>query len=270
MPEVSIATLRALHRAHVERVPYETYDLYLGRPPSLDPGVSAARVVGGRGGFCYHLNGAFSLLLATLGFTVTRHRAGVHLHDEPPPRTILGDHLALTVSGLPTDAAPCGRWLIDVGLGDALYEPIPLRPGRYQQGPFEFGLRASPLAPGGWRFEHDPQGTFVGFDVAPEPVTMSAFADVGEQLASSPESAFVRVPLAERRDRDGVDMLRGCVLTRIDASGKHSITVDQRDAWFSLLAERFGLGLTELDAATRADLWRRVRADQLARMISGH
>ena len=44
--------------AHLERVPYETLDIVLGKPPGIDPLASARRILGGRGGYCYHLNGA--------------------------------------------------------------------------------------------------------------------------------------------------------------------------------------------------------------------
>src|SRR3954469_25844344 len=75
--EPSLRALRALHRAHVECVPYEVLDVQLGRPTTVDPKESVRRVLGGRGGYCVQLNGAFSELLAALGYDVTWHRAGV-------------------------------------------------------------------------------------------------------------------------------------------------------------------------------------------------
>jgi hypothetical protein len=54
----------------------------------------------GRGGYCYHLNGAFALLLASLGYDVRRHLGGVHGPDGPSPES-LGNHLVLSVGGLP-------------------------------------------------------------------------------------------------------------------------------------------------------------------------
>jgi arylamine N-acetyltransferase len=67
----SAAALAALHRAHVVRVPYETIEIQLGRPTTVDPHEAAERIVEcNRGGYCYHLNGAFSLLLYALGYDV--------------------------------------------------------------------------------------------------------------------------------------------------------------------------------------------------------
>ena len=60
-----------------------------GLPPAIDPLASARRILGGRGGYCYHLNGALSALLAWLRVDVTRHLAGVYggRVEEPPGRT---------------------------------------------------------------------------------------------------------------------------------------------------------------------------------------
>ena len=74
----------------------------------------------------------------------------------------------------------------------------------------------------------------------------------------------MRTPLAGRRDAGGVDMLIGCVLTRIDADGRRQDVIDEPDAWFHLLATRFGLTFTELDVEVRRELWRRVRAGHAA------
>jgi N-hydroxyarylamine O-acetyltransferase len=257
----SVAGLRALHAAHVERVPYETFDHYLGRPPGLDPYASADRIARlRRGGYCYHLNGAMSVLLAALGYRVTRHLAGVHADPAKAAPGADGNHLGLTVEGLAAPECPEGRWLVDVGLGDALHQPLPLRAGRYRQGPFTYTLGPSRLAPGGWRLDHDPRGSFVGVDFAAEPSTMDAFESWHGWLSSAPESPFVRTPTAQRRDSAGVDIIRGCVFTRITADGGHRRLFTSRDEWFELLAERFGLTFDDLDDPTRTALWARMLA----------
>ena len=76
----SVEGLRILHHAHVERVPYENLDIQLGRPMSIGPLASAARIAAGRGGYCYQLNGAFGLLLSALGYSVQMHKGGAQMH----------------------------------------------------------------------------------------------------------------------------------------------------------------------------------------------
>lgn len=248
--------LRALHTAHVERVPYEALDIWLERPTGIDPAESAARITGGRGGYCYHLNGAFSALLARLGYDVTRHAGGVQSRGAEPG--ITRNHLALTARGLPSPGNPGGAWLVDLGLGDGPHEPLPLVAGSYRQGPFTYGLRPSEVAPGGWRFDHDPAGSFEGMDFAPEPAEMAEFEDMHRHLSTSPDSGFVRVAAVLRRDASGVDVLRGLVLTR-QGAGEHSVTLDSARDYYAALGDVFGLTLDDVADAEKDRLWRRLR-----------
>jgi len=82
---VDADALRALQSAHVARVPYETVDIVRGRPPGIAPLASVKRVLAGRGGYCYHLNGAFSALLAWLDVDVTLHISGVQGRGQEAP-----------------------------------------------------------------------------------------------------------------------------------------------------------------------------------------
>lgn len=107
-------------------MPYENIDIQLGRPPGIDPELSARRLAAGRGGYCFHLNGAFSALLEALGYDVTRHVGGVC--KEPDARGVNGDHLALVVR---VDGA---AFFVDAGLGDGPHEPLPLREDTFERG----------------------------------------------------------------------------------------------------------------------------------------
>ena len=252
--------LRRLHAAHVERIPYEAIEIQLGRPTTLDPYDSADRIVGRhRGGYCYHLNGAFSVLLAALGYDVVWHRGGVQNRSEPKPVGAIGNHLALTVHGLPDDRCPDGVWLADVGLGDALHEPLPLKPGHYRQGPFAYELHPSTVEPGGWRFEHDPRGSFTGMDFRPDRATTDDFQERHAYLSTSPESMFVRTCSVQRRDATGVDVLTGCVLKRLGDDPATSCTLETADEWYDALADGFDLPLTDVTETQRDALWTRVR-----------
>ncbi|MEU6997176.1 arylamine N-acetyltransferase [Nonomuraea sp. NPDC046570] len=246
----SAEALRELHVGHVERVPYETLEIWLGRTTSVDPFESAARILRGRGGYCYHLNGAFAELLRGLGYEVTRHVGGVQNRGAEPGVT--GNHLALTVR------LPDGDWLVDLGLGDALHEPLPLTEGRYRQGPFEYGLRPSQVAPGGWRFDHDPSGSFLGMDFAPAPAEMSAFTKMHDHLCTSPDSGFVRVLSVLRRDAMGVDLLRGAVLSRLGTRST-AVTLESEPDYYAALADVFHLPLDDLTTTEKGMLWKRVR-----------
>ncbi|MBK1785884.1 arylamine N-acetyltransferase family protein [Prauserella cavernicola] len=259
----SAGALRRLHIAHVECVPYETLEIQLGRVTSLDPAESARRIISGRGGYCFHLNGAFSALLQALGYQVTLHRGGTQMTAEDTPEISL-NHLALTVEGLPGD--PETAWFVDVGLGDGLHAPLPLRAGTYRQGPFEYGLRPSEIAPGGWSMAHDPTGSFVTMDFAPEPAAMSDFANNHEKLSTSPESGFVRTCTMQRRDKRGVDILRALTLSRVPEPGKTLLETERE--WWSAVSDLFGISPAGFSAEERARLWRTVVAQHEAHLAA--
>ena len=256
-----VVALRRLHAAHVEIVAYEAIDIQLGQLTSIDPGDSVRRIArSGRGGYCYHLNGAFSVLLRALGYDVRWHRAGVqNRSDSCPPGVAIANHLAVTVHGLVTSDCPSGVWLVDAGLGDGLHEPLPLHEGSYVQGPFRYQIRRSAAEPGGWRFEHDPRGGVTGMDFADRAATLADFLPRHRFLSRSPQSSFVRTCIVQRRDASGSDILAGCVLRRLAAAPSQDRTLDTQADWFAVLADIFGLHLTDLDTAARNALWTRVR-----------
>ncbi|WP_036327710.1 arylamine N-acetyltransferase family protein [Microbispora sp. ATCC PTA-5024] len=264
----SVEGLFRLQAAHVERVPYENLEIWLGRPTTIDPADSWRRIMRGRGGYCCHLNGAFSLLLSRLGYRVTRHFAGVQGTPDAPAGAT-GNHLALTVRGLSSQDNPGGVWFVDTGLGDGIHEPLPLVAGEYEQGPFRYRLRPSEAEPGGWRFDHDPRCSFTGMDLRAGPSEMAAFQATHEHLSTSPDSGFVRVLAVQRRDAAGVDLLTGLVLKRVGSVppasspgpvSEDSTTLERQEDYFAALADVFGLTLDDVPPPERAGLWERLAA----------
>ncbi len=264
---VDVETLTALQRAHLARVPYDTIDVYRGRAPGIDTSASVARIVAGRGGYCFHLNGAFSVLLDWLGVDVTRHLAGVQGRGVPVAPGANGNHLALTVSGLGSPEP----LLVDVGLGDGPGDPIPLRAGVAEQGTFRYTLSTSDAVPGGWRFDHDACGWFVGFDalITERSVPMSAFAPNHRDLSTLATSGFTRIPTVQRRVGDAVEALRGCVLSVVRDATVESVDVETSSEWWALVIDRFGLAYDDLTAAERAEVWDRTRSTHLEWVAAG-
>jgi arylamine N-acetyltransferase len=252
----SAGALARLHRAHVERVPWETLWIHLGAAWGIDAAGSAARLASSRrGGYCFHLNGGFSELLGALGYHVTRHVGGVHGPDGPSEDEMT-NHLVLVVHDLPSDANPDGTWYVDVGLGDALHEPIPLVAGTYEQAPFRMVVARSSDV-GDWHLAHDPAGAFAGMAWREQPTEMDAFADRHLWLSTAPDSGFVKVLTVQRRDADGVDILRGLSLRRLGA-GAFDATLTSQVELIEALGDVFGLDLAPVDTAARAALWERV------------
>ncbi|MFF5702037.1 arylamine N-acetyltransferase [Streptomyces sp. NPDC012794] len=249
----SAGRLFALQRAHLEHVAYDNLDIHAGRPPGIDPALSVRRLSAGFGGYCFHLNGAFAALLEHLGYHVTRHLGGVE--DDAASRVVNGQHLTLTVR------VEGEAYWVDAGLGDGPYEPLPLREGPYEQGGFRYALeRLEPLegeGPG-WSFL-SPASSTPRVNFRDAPATTADFEETHTWLATSPESPFVRTLALLRRDADGIDVMRGRVLTRISAgkeTGRREVA-GQRE-FFETVAGTFRRSLDDLTAADRDALWARV------------
>ncbi|HEX7131168.1 MAG TPA: arylamine N-acetyltransferase, partial [Iamia sp.] len=240
---------------HVERIPWETLWIHEGSAWGLDPAVSAARIAAtGRGGYCFHLNGALAALLAALGYDVTLHVGGVH-GPEGPSDEMLTNHLVLGVSGLPSDDCPDGRWYVDVGLGDAMHAPVPWVAGPVPQPPLALTLEPSSSV-GDWHLVHDPRGDFSGMSFVDAPTGMDAFAERHAWLSTSPESGFVKYLCVQRRTASTTEGVRGLVHKVVSASGTAVVVVEDRASWFALLADGFGV----VPSGDRSLMWDRLVA----------
>src|SRR5437868_15402114 len=68
----TLATLIAVHRAHLLAISYENLDIHLGRVLTLDPAQIFDKIVmRRRGGWCYEMNSLLAWALRELGFSVT-------------------------------------------------------------------------------------------------------------------------------------------------------------------------------------------------------
>jgi N-hydroxyarylamine O-acetyltransferase len=263
--EPSAAALFALHRAQVEHVAYENIDIQLGRPPGIDPAESISRILAGRGGYCYNLNGAFATLLQALGYSVSWHRGAVHPAASTPRPEAYGNHLALTVELNET------TWMVDAGLGNAHHEPMPLAVGAHRQGPFTYRLERIAAVSDGWRFVHDPAlGSFYGMDFSLAPATWPDFLTQHAELSTSPASSFVSRFQIHRRDASGVDSIVGCMLRRFEG-GDQRTERELRSCGelFEAATDIFGLRLHDVSESERAAIWRRNRAAHDAWLASG-
>lgn len=80
--EQSVDNLTAMHRLHLQYIPYENLDLLNNVPLSLGVEDLYNKIIlNGRGGYCFELQGLFCHLLESLGYSVTQY-AGRFM-DEP-------------------------------------------------------------------------------------------------------------------------------------------------------------------------------------------
>lgn len=109
-------TLKRLMRCQLYTVPFENLDVQSGKVVSLVPDEIYRKIVErGRGGYCYEVNGIFSMALETLGIRYRYIAARPMTYPCRRPRT----HMALVVE---VDDA---EWLCDLGFGSyGIREPM--------------------------------------------------------------------------------------------------------------------------------------------------
>jgi len=255
-PPPTLDTLAELHRRHLERIPYDNLSIQLGRPDPVDPEACVDLVARtGRLGYCFHQNGALELLLRSLGFDVTRRHGHVWTKPEDQLDPFL-NHLVLVVSGLPTDECPGGHWWVDVGLGDGFREPLPIMRGEHLDAGFRYELYAGfgvtaagrPHGPAAWTFSHDPAGSFTGIVVTERANDVAAVGLSHKRLSTDPSSGFLKCLVVARRDATGVDILRGCVLSRIEPGGTEARDLTSYDEWRAALTDAAGLPVDDVPA----------------------
>ena len=234
-------TLLTLHRAHLGAVPYENLGIMLGRPPSVDPGESLARVGSvGRAGYCFHQNGALGAALSELGFELSRRHGHVYTSEDDRDDSYL-NHLVLVADGLPTDDNPGGRWWVDVGLGDAFRDPVAVTVGRHDQDGFHYEI--TEVRDDGWSFRHDRAGTFTGIEVSTRSTEQPVVEAAHARLSAPVDGRFAKVVVVQRRDATGVDTVRGCLHHRTLADSATETELSSYDAWRAALVDGTRLSL---------------------------
>lgn len=280
---VTARTLAMVHRAQAYAIPYEGLDVQAGVPLDLQTGrIFDKLVTAKRGGWCYETNGLLAWALGQLGFDVMRCTAGVYRREKGD--TALGNHLTLLVNLGGSDFAthqadpddpragnlnnpmqniarppaadlqpphPGTLWLCDLGLGDALRAPIPLREGVHHDGPLTFRLER--LLDGHWRFHNHSYGAPTTFDFRSVPADETLLQRQNMALQTDPGSYFVLNAEAIRMAADHSVTLLGRVLRHSDALAVRKEVLASPEAFAAALQDHFGI--TGVDVAA---LWPKI------------
>jgi N-hydroxyarylamine O-acetyltransferase len=243
-----LATLRAVHRAHLQAIPYDSLDVQLGRPLTIDPAAAYDKIVRRRrGGWCYEMNGLLGWALGEIGFSVTR-MAGAAMRAERGDFTI-GNHLVLRID-IPGEPAP---WIADVGFGDGILDPFPLKPADLTAEGHRFRLEA--MDDGWWRFHNHEFGGAKSFDFTLPPADPALLAEKCAWLQSAPDSPFVLNLICQRWRGGEVLQLLGRTYRQITPGVRNERTIASADEMVAVLKDDFALDVPEA-----AGLWPRVVA----------
>lgn len=243
----TLETLRAVHLAHAQSVPFENLDPLLRRPVPLDAEALQAKLVrGGRGGWCFEQNGLFRHALHAMGFRTTALIGRVlwNVTTPPPGGVTTRSHMLLRVH------LDEGDYVADVGFGGCtLTAPLRLVPDEAQATPHET-FRLAPLDGTDGRELvlqarlRDEWKPLYRFDLQPQ--HQLDYEVSSWYLCTNPRSQFLSNLIAARTEPGVRRGLRNNVLTAHRLGGpSESRTLGSADEIREALTTTFGLTLPD-------------------------
>ncbi|HEX8956789.1 MAG TPA: arylamine N-acetyltransferase [Burkholderiaceae bacterium] len=228
-----LPTLISLMRHQLRAVPFENLDVQAGKVVSLVPEHIVEKIVHRRrGGYCYEVNGIFSMALQALGIPHRYVAARPMFYPVRRPRTHMG--IIATVEGV--------DWLCDLGFGsyglrapiriDTLDVEVPQDHDTFMLGKSEVGeivLKAK--VEGEWTTQY-------GFDLSRQ--EWVDFAPANYMNSTHPEAIFVKQFVVVLHTEAGRKILSGDTFKVVEQgrTSKREIAPVDRAA---LLREQFGL-----------------------------
>ncbi len=216
-PSPDLDTVRELITLHIQSIPFENLNPFLGWPVDIDlPSVERKLVREGRGGYCYEQNTLFRAVLENIGIAVTGLAARV-LWQVPENHQPAQSHMMLRaeIAGNP--------YLVDVGFG-AQTPTAPLRldietgqctsHGFYRLRRAEVGYLLQTGIDGAWL-------PLYSFDLQKQ--TAGDYKVFNWYCSTHPESRFVRELVAARAFAGGRHTLRGRELSYYPLNGPRMI-----------------------------------------------
>lgn len=250
-PEMDIAGLDQLQRAHTQAIPFENLDVRLSRPIHVDSeNVFDKLVRRRRGGYCFEQNRLFSDVLTALGVN-NRPLLARGLLKLQPGEISARNHVCLLAQ---VDGAP---WILDAGFGGLYIAPVPLIDGAttgsghtlHRVGEMgsiggewilEFTVPAMPNGVGGTLKQY----SFDLTEIAPEDI----------EQASHWTSTRAGTPLMVKHvvsisRKDGLATLSDRELTLRSRTGKDTQMLESAEAYAQCLRDIFGLNFSDQEAA---------------------
>jgi N-hydroxyarylamine O-acetyltransferase len=232
-------TLAAILQAHVTSIPFESFDVLLGRPIRLDSeSLQTKMVANRRGGYCFEHASLMHAALEAVGFAPVRHCSRVVLFERR--HESVRQHMFLTVD------IEGARYVIDPGFGPfACTSPIPID-----------GARVPAAAPthrlvrdgNDWVLNVTKDGEQIaGWVSTMEEEYPVDFEMMNYYISTHPSSFFTHNILASApTERGRVNIMNQGVHIVRDGVAEPAHLAD-RKALRSLVAQHFGFDLPELE-----------------------
>lgn len=237
-PKADLATLTALHSAHVDAIPFEAIDPLFGRPINLDLASLQAKLIdNARGGYCFEQNAIFKAALEQIGFKVTG--LGGRVRWMSPPNSPLGprEHMLLKIE------LAEGSFIADVGFG-ACVQDAPLRFETNLEQATAMGTFVLKEADGIYTLSaKQPEGfrAMYAFNLEPQ---LAADYELGNWFTStSPKAPFLHFLIMERVAPDKRHKLinRQYIIEARDGEVQQEMALETAEAFGDVLKQVFGV-----------------------------
>jgi N-hydroxyarylamine O-acetyltransferase len=228
-----VDTLKLLMRCQLFSVPFENLDIQSGRIVSLDPEDIFRKIVEERrGGYCYEVNGLFSMALEALGITHFLIAARPMTYPVRRPKT----HMAVIaeIGG--------AQWLCDTGFGSyGIREPMNLALTGFEMRQDHETFRLSMDSKSEYLLQSFTGGTWKNlyeFNLCPQ--EWIDFEPANYLNSTHPDSIFLQGLMVVQQNPSGKDVLFGNSLMSVVDGHCESRPVSRNEIPL-LLQEKFSL-----------------------------
>ena len=233
--QANIVTVTEMMRCQLFTVPFENLDVQAGKVVSLIPEEIVEKIVlRNRGGYCYEVNGIFTMALEALGIPYRFVAARPMFYPVKRPKTHMA--IVLRVDG--------EEWLCDLGFGSyGIRAPMRLNlvdvEAKQDFDTFmlsktndqEYLLKA--LVDGEWANQY-------GFDLYPQ--DWIDFVPANYLNSTHPDAIFVQKLVIVLHNQTGRKILVGDMLKTVENGKVEKQTILPEDCAF-ILSDKFGLTL---------------------------
>ncbi|MCW8887156.1 MAG: arylamine N-acetyltransferase [Motiliproteus sp.] len=236
-----------MHRAQHNSIPFENFDVALGKAISLSPEALFSKlVINSRGGYCFEVNGLLLMALTHFGFDARPLLGRVHMTGEASGR----GHQLLLVT------IHDEQWIVDAGFGaQTPGVPIPLVLDQEVSGErYTFRLTKDPLYGTMLQIQNQEEGQYqeqnhtqwanlYSFDL--NHVCDGDISFGNHYSATHQESIFVTTCVAALPIDGGVATLHNRTLKKVVNGTETIIELDEGASYLTALREQFGISFKE-------------------------
>ncbi|PWJ43003.1 arylamine N-acetyltransferase family protein [Sediminitomix flava] len=231
----TLPSLSAIHRAQHLSIPFENFDICLGKGINLSSDHLFNKLIKQkRGGYCFELNGILLLALQSFDFSARALLGRVHLSGKPTGR---GHQITLVSFGEE-------KYIVDAGFGSNTPPmPIPLvcnSEFSFQDQSFKlvntalFGYMLQTKYENGWK-------DLYSFEL--NHVCEGDIAYGNHYTSTSPDSLFTKSRVAVIRKENGIITLLNRRIRKALNGKEEIIFLEENQSYISALKEHFGIEL---------------------------